>query len=683
MANETRPRRESSGTSRIRKTSLSPSAPAPPADVAGSSAAGPVQTYPVPADPAAPTAETPRERPEREPFREEAPADREPIRFVRDRNRDHEREPVPHREPAPVRERSERDPVLSVRERLARDRGERENAPPPVHHDGIPVARDRDRDSHRDPMPPIRERERPRDPEGPPQFRERPDREPHYMPPRREREPVDRDRDRDHQFAPPIRPERVERPERPERPDRPERPERPAPVNVAEPPPSEFPDVEDDIFGDVALHDRYEDIKRGEIHLTELQKMTMPQLIRTAKAEGITDYMGLKKQDLIFKILKERVKQNGLMYGEGTLEVLPDGFGFLRSPDYNYLPCPDDIYVSPSQIRRFGLKTGAIVSGQIRPPKENERYFALLRVEAINFEDPDKLSEKVGFDDLTPLHPQGRIRLETTPEEINMRVVDLVTPIGFGQRGVIVAPPRTGKTILLQKIANSILTNHPESYVMVLLIDERPEEVTDMERSVKGPTAEVISSTFDEPASRHIQVAEMVIEKAKRMVEFGKDVVILLDSITRLARAYNSEAPHSGKILTGGVDASALQKPKRFFGAARKIEEAGSLTILATALTDTGSRMDDVIFEEFKGTGNMELHLDRRLVDKRIWPAIDVNRSGTRREELLVDPEELRRIWILRRVLNDMNPVEAMELLTGRMRKAKLNAEFLMSMNLS
>ena len=504
----------------------------------------------------------------------------------------------------------------------------------------------------------VRERERSRDHEPTANVRERPEREAPYT----LQSPPSRDRDRE--FSPPLRPER------------------PAPPTYVDGP-AEFPDVEDDIFGDAALHDRYEDIKRGEIHLTELQKMTMPQLIRTAKSEGIVDYMGLKKQDLIFKILKERVKQNGLMYGEGTLEVLPDGFGFLRSPDYNYLPCPDDIYVSPSQIRRFGLKTGAIVSGQIRPPKENERYFALLRVEAINFEDPDKLSEKVGFDDLTPLHPQGRIRLETTPEEINMRVVDLVTPLGFGQRGVIVAPPRTGKTILLQKIANSILTNHPDAYVMVLLIDERPEEVTDMERSVKAATAEVISSTFDEPASRHIQVAEMVIEKAKRMVEFGKDVVILLDSITRLARAYNSEAPHSGKILTGGVDASALQKPKRFFGAARKIEEAGSLTILATALTDTGSRMDDVIFEEFKGTGNMELHLDRRLVDKRIWPAIDVNRSGTRREELLMDAEELRRVWILRRVLNDMNPVEAMELLTGRMRKAKLNAEFLMSMNLS
>jgi transcription termination factor Rho len=455
------------------------------------------------------------------------------------------------------------------------------------------------------------------------------------------------------------------------------------PIDGVEPTYLDENEEDPDIFGDAELHDRYEDIKRGEIHLTELQKMTMPQLIRTAKAEGVAEYTGLKKQDLIFKILKERVKQNGLMYGEGTLEVLPDGFGFLRSPDYNYLPCPDDIYVSPSQIRRFGLKTGAIVAGQIRPPKENERYFALLRVEAINYEDPDRLSEKVCFDDLTALHPTGRLQLETNGDEVNMRVVDIVTPIGKGQRGLIVAPPRTGKTILLQKIANSILANQPDAYVMVLLIDERPEEVTDMERSVKGPTAEVISSTFDEPASRHIQVAEMVIEKAKRMVEYGKDVVILLDSITRLARAYNTEAPHSGKILTGGIDASALQKPKRFFGAARKIEEAGSLTILATALIETGSRMDDVIFEEFKGTGNMELHLDRRLVDKRVWPAIDVNRSGTRREELLMDPEELRRVWILRRVLNDMNPVEAMELLTGRMRKTKSNGEFLMNMNVT
>lgn len=428
---------------------------------------------------------------------------------------------------------------------------------------------------------------------------------------------------------------------------------------------------------------RYEEIKRGGTHISELQQMTMSQLLGTAKSEGITEYTGLKKQDLIFKILKERVKQNGLMFGEGTLEVLPDGFGFLRSPDYNYLPCPDDIYISPSQIRRFGLRTGSVVAGQIRPPKENERYFALLRVEAINYHDPDILTQKVVFEDLTPLHPNSRLRLETDPGEINMRVMDLVTPIGKGQRGLIVAPPRTGKTILLQKMANSVIRNHPECYVIVLLIDERPEEVTEMERSVKGPHAEVISSTFDEPASRHVQVSEMVIEKAKRMVEYGQDVVILLDSITRLARAYNTEVPHSGKILSGGVDANALHKPKRFFGAARNIEEGGSLTILATALVDTGSRMDEVIFEEFKGTGNMELHLDRRLVDKRIWPAIDVNRSGTRKEELLLDPEEIRRIYILRKVLSDMNPVEAMELLTNRMYRTKTNAEFLMSMNLA
>jgi transcription termination factor Rho len=441
---------------------------------------------------------------------------------------------------------------------------------------------------------------------------------------------------------------------------------------------------EDDYVGfDEEINSRYEEIKRGSTHISELQQMTMPQLLKIAKEEGLSDYTGMKKQDLIFKILKERVKQNGLMFGEGTLEVLPDGFGFLRSPDYNYLPCPDDIYISPSQIRRFGLRTGAVVAGQIRPPKENERYFALLRVEAINYQDPDILTQKVVFDDLTPLHPNERLNLETDPTEINMRVMDLVTPIGKGQRGLIVAPPRTGKTILLQKIANSILRNHPECYVIVLLIDERPEEVTEMERTVKGPHAEVISSTFDEPASRHVQVCEMVIEKAKRMVEYGTDVTILLDSITRLARAYNTEVPHSGKILSGGVDANALHKPKRFFGAARNIEEGGSLTILATALIDTGSRMDEVIFEEFKGTGNMELHLDRRLVDKRIWPAIDVNRSGTRKEELLLDPEELRRTYILRKVLSDMNPVEAMELLTNRMSRTKTNAEFLMSMNLA
>jgi transcription termination factor Rho len=434
---------------------------------------------------------------------------------------------------------------------------------------------------------------------------------------------------------------------------------------------------------DDEINNRYEEIKRGGTHISALQQMTMPQLLKIAKEEGLVDFTGLKKQDLIFKILKERVKQNGLMFGEGTLEVLPDGFGFLRSPDYNYLPCPDDIYISPSQIRRFGLRTGAVVAGQIRPPKENERYFALLRVEAINYNDPELLTQKVVFDDLTPLHPDKRLILETDPAEINMRVMDLVTPIGKGQRGLIVAPPRTGKTILLQKIANSILRNHPECYVIVLLIDERPEEVTEMERTVKGPRAEVVSSTFDEPASRHVQVSEMVIEKAKRLVEFNTDVVILLDSITRLARAYNTEIPHSGKILSGGVDANALHKPKRFFGAARNIEEGGSLTILATALIDTGSRMDEVIFEEFKGTGNMELHLDRRLVDKRVWPAIDVNRSGTRKEELLLNAEELRRIYILRKVLSDMNPVEAMELLVNRMSRTKSNAEFLMSMNLA
>jgi transcription termination factor Rho len=628
MPNETRPRRESSSTSRLRGKVAQPSSATSSDDDAPLE---PLESTPSPSPVASGEPDAPVSAPAPSPpayrDREERPADREPSR-LRDRA---------NGEP--------REGGLSIRERLAaRDRADRESA--------TSVGRGEPRDGG-----PL---SRPREGEF---ARERPDREPSHA------------RDRETNPAPAPSPT-------------PASPQAAGPVEA--PAPSASPALEglpreddEDAFGDNAIHDRYEDIKRGEIHLTELQKMTMPQLIRTAKSEGVVEFTGLKKQDLIFKILKERVKQNGLMFGEGTLEVLPDGFGFLRSPDYNYLPCPDDIYVSPSQIRRFGLKTGAIVAGQIRPPKENERYFALLRVEAINYEDPDKLSEKVGFDDLTALHPMGRLILEHGAEEINMRVVDIVSPIGMGQRGLIVAPPRTGKTILLQKIANSILANHESAYVMVLLIDERPEEVTDMERSVKGPTAEVISSTFDEPASRHIQVAEMVIEKAKRMVEFGRDVVILLDSITRLARAYNTEAPHSGKILTGGIDASALQKPKRFFGAARKIEEAGSLTILATALVDTGSRMDDVIFEEFKGTGNMELHLDRRLVDKRVWPAIDVNRSGTRREELLMDPEELRRVWILRRVLNDMNPVEAMELLTGRMRKTKTNAEFLMSMNLS
>ncbi len=427
---------------------------------------------------------------------------------------------------------------------------------------------------------------------------------------------------------------------------------------------------------------RYEKIKQGEIHIAELQKMSMSQLIDAARQENVSDVAGLKKQDLIFRILKERVKMNGLMYGEGTLEILPDGFGFLRSPDYHYLSCPDDIYVSPSQIRRFGLQTGATVSGQIRPPKENERYFALLRVEAINYQDPNLLADKVQFDDLTPLHPSQRIVMEHDPQDLSTRVVDMITPIGFGQRGLIVSPPRAGKTILLQKMARAVLKNFPEAYVIMLLIDERPEEVTDMEREVKGPNCEVISSTFDEPSSRHVQVSEMVIEKAKRMVEYGVDVVIFLDSITRLARAWNSECPQSGKVLSGGLDANALQHPKRFFGSARKVEEGGSLTILATALIDTGSKMDEVIFEEFKGTGNLEIVLDRRLVDRRIWPAIDINRSGTRREEKLMDPEEYRRVCVLRRVLNDMNGPEAMELLVSRLQKTRSNAEFLMSMNM-
>ncbi|TWT41769.1 hypothetical protein RAS1_28910 [Phycisphaerae bacterium RAS1] len=431
---------------------------------------------------------------------------------------------------------------------------------------------------------------------------------------------------------------------------------------------------------DRETHEKYERVKRGELHITDLQKMTVQELHDVAKKEGIEEYVGLPKQDLIFQILKRRINQNGLLYGEGVLEVLPDGFGFLRSPEYNYLPCADDIYVSPSQIRRFGLRNGHVVAGQIRPPKESERYFALLRVEAINFETPETVTEKTNFEDLTPLHPNRRVFLETVKTELNMRIVDMVTPIGFGQRMLIVAPPRTGKTVLLQKMANAVTANHPDAYVIILLIDERPEEVTEMQRATK---AEVISSTFDEPASRHVQVAEMVIDKAKRLVEYGRDVVIFLDSITRLARAYNTEVPHSGKILTGGVDANALQKPKRFFGAARNIEEGGSLTIIGTALVDTGSKMDEVIFEEFKGTGNSELHLDRRLVDKRIWPAINISASGTRKEELLLDPKELEKVYMLRRVLSDMNPVEAVELLRNRLEKVERNAIFLMTMNLA
>ena len=430
-----------------------------------------------------------------------------------------------------------------------------------------------------------------------------------------------------------------------------------------------------------STHAKYERIKKGNLYLKDLQKLSVAELHDMAKKDNIQEYSALKKQDLIFRILKERIRQNGLMYGEGVLEVLPDGYGFLRNPDYNYLSSPDDIYVSPSQIRRFGLRTGNLVSGQIRPPKDSEKYFALLRVEAINHEDPDMLAEKVVFSDLTPLHPEERLILESAPEELNMRIIDLITPVGKGQRGLIVAPPRTGKTILLQKIANAISTNYPEVRLIVLLIDERPEEVTEMERKT-ADDVEVISSTFDEPAARHCQVAEVVIEKARRLVEYGEDVVILLDSITRLARAYNTEQPHSGKILTGGVDSGAMQNPKKFFGAARNVEHGGSLTIFATALIDTGSKMDEVIFEEFKATGNMELHLDRRLVDRRTWPAIDISRSGTRREELLLDAKELQLVYRLRRVLSELMPIEAIELLKNRLMKCRSNAEFLMTMNL-
>lgn len=431
---------------------------------------------------------------------------------------------------------------------------------------------------------------------------------------------------------------------------------------------------------DVEVRERYDLLKQNDTKISELQKLSMAELIELARSEKVAEIPGDKKHDLIFKILKERVKLNGLMFGEGTLEILPDGFGFLRSPDYHYLACPDDIYVSPSQIRRFGLRNGMSVAGQIRPPKESERYFALLRIEAINGDDPARLSSNMFFDDLTPLHPDKRIQLETISEELSTRIVDLIVPIGFGQRGLIVSPPRAGKTILMQRMAKAVLANYPEAFVFMLLIDERPEEVTDMERQVQGPGCEVISSTFDENASRHVQVADMVIEKAKRLVEYGKDVVIFLDSITRLARAWNSEVPNSGKILSGGVDANALQRPKRFFGSARKVEEGGSLTIVATALVDTGSKMDDVIFEEFKGTGNLEIVLDRRLVDKRVYPAIDINRSGTRREEMLLTSDEFRRTSVLRRVLSEMNPPDAMELLINRLSKTSSNHEFLQSL---
>jgi transcription termination factor Rho len=413
------------------------------------------------------------------------------------------------------------------------------------------------------------------------------------------------------------------------------------------------------------------------LNLTEMKDMSISELTHVAKELGIEGATGLRKQELIFKVLAAQTEKSGLIFSEGVLETLPDGFGFLRAPEYNYLPGPDDIYVSPSQIRKFDLRTGDTISGQIRPPKEGERYFALIKVEAINFEAPEQSREKIFFDNLTPLYPDEMLTMETGNENISARVMDLVTPIGKGQRALIVAPPRTGKTMLLQTIANSITENHPEVTLIVLLIDERPEEVTDMQRSVKG---EVISSTFDEPPTRHVQVSDMVIEKAKRLVEHKRDVVILLDSITRLARAHNAVVPPSGKILSGGIDSNALQRPKRFFGAARNIEEGGSLTIIATALIDTGSRMDDVIFEEFKGTGNSEIHLDRRLSDKRLFPAIDLQRSGTRKEELLLSKEDLNRVWVMRRVLNPLSPVEQMEVVLERLSKTKTNAEFLASM---
>jgi len=412
--------------------------------------------------------------------------------------------------------------------------------------------------------------------------------------------------------------------------------------------------------------------------IAELKEKSITELTRIARTLEMPGASGMRKADLIFRILQAQAEKEGLIFAEGVLEILPEGFGFLRSPDYNYLPGPDDIYVSPSQIRRFDLRTGDTISGQVRPPKEGENYFALVKIDAVNFESPEEARNKIFFDNLTPLYPQSRIKLETTRENLSGRVMDLLTPLGKGQRGLIVSPPRTGKTMLLQSIANSITTNHPEVILIVLLIDERPEEVTDMQRSVHG---EVISSTFDEPAARHVQVAEMVIEKAKRLVEHRKDVVILLDSITRLARAYNTIVPPSGKVLSGGVDSNALQRPKRFFGAARNIEEGGSLTIVATALIDTGSRMDDVIFEEFKGTGNCEIILERKLVDKRVFPAIDINRSGTRKEELLLPKEELNRVWVLRKVLNQLSPTEAMELLLDKLSKTKTNGDFLASMS--
>ena len=529
-------------------------------------------------------------------------------------------------------------------------------------------------------------------------------------PPAPAREPATQETAAATESAPPVaeKPVRAERSaERPpaERPDRagrnPVRPViAPPPVEAKPPaaevkPPEEKPAAvsenaaptaaappESHMHGGPGMHRRKlaQNVKNGTptLDLVELKDMSIQKLNEVAKGMNIANYAGLRKQELIFKILQTQAEKSGLIFSEGVLECLPDGFGFLRAPEYNYLPGPDDVYVSPSQIRRFDLRTGDTISGQIRPPKEGERYFALIKVDAINFEPPEEARNKIFFDNLTPLYPNERLKLETTRENNSGRVMDLLTPIGKGQRGLIVSPPRTGKTMLLQSIANSITTNHPDVSLIVLLIDERPEEVTDMQRSVRG---EVISSTFDEPATRHVQVAEMVIEKAKRLVEHKRDVVILLDSITRLARAYNTIVPPSGKVLSGGVDSNALQRPKRFFGAARNIEEGGSLTIMATALIDTGSRMDDVIFEEFKGTGNMEIHLERKLVDKRVFPAIDINKSGTRKEELLLPKEELNRVWILRKVLNPLSPVETMELLLDKLGKTRSNAEFLSAMS--
>jgi transcription termination factor Rho len=455
----------------------------------------------------------------------------------------------------------------------------------------------------------------------------------------------------------------------------------PEPVDAVEPVPAAASDDdgnEPEAAAPPQLNKRGEQTQAAEtLDIRVLKEMKLPDLTKIAKEHGIENATGMRKQDLIFSILQAQTEKSGLIFSEGVLECLPDGFGFLRAPQYNYLPGPDDIYVSPSQIRRFDLHTGDTVSGQVRPPKEGERYFALIKVEAVNFEHPDVAREKILFDNLTPLYPEHRIKLEV-PDNMSSRVLDLIAPVGKGQRGLIVAPPRTGKTMILQAIANSITSNHPEVTLIVLLIDERPEEVTDMQRSVKG---EVISSTFDEPASRHVQVAEMVIEKAKRLVEHRRDVVILLDSITRLARAYNTVVPPSGKVLSGGVDSNALQRPKRFFGSARNVEEGGSLTIIATALIDTGSRMDDVIFEEFKGTGNMEVHLDRKLSDKRVFPAIDINKSGTRKEELLLERNELNRIWVLRKVFSPLSTVESMELLVEKLEKTRTNNEFLNSMS--